>query len=128
MKITYKPLYDQFKYGHSHDIRLTLHAKSFHVTHTKKHVTKPRKYHAAKPKEYHVVPHVIYHAKPKFNQNLRKTSKKGPKKLWVPKEKIISVADILGSKEGKAKLVMVPGLWVLAAYDGKKVYVPRPGA
>src|SRR4051812_19233785 len=36
MKITYKPLYDQFKYGHSHYIRLTSHAKSFHVTHTKK--------------------------------------------------------------------------------------------
>src|SRR4051812_24618690 len=28
MKITYKPLYDQFKYDHSHDIRLTSHAKS----------------------------------------------------------------------------------------------------
>src|SRR3954469_14148432 len=98
MKITYNSLYDQFKYGHSHDIRLTSHAKSFHATHTKKHVTQPRKYHAAKPKEYHAVPHVVYYAKPKFNQNLRKTNKKRPKKLWVPKEKIISVADILGSK------------------------------
>src|SRR3954471_1357497 len=63
MKITYKPLYDQFKYGHSHDISLTSHAKSFHVTHTKKHVTQPRKYHVAKPKEYHVVPPVNYHVK-----------------------------------------------------------------
>src|SRR3954462_9460142 len=34
MKITYKPLYDQFKYGHSHDIRHTSHAKSFHIAHT----------------------------------------------------------------------------------------------
>src|SRR4051812_34541786 len=25
LKIIYKPLYDQFKYGHSHDIRLTSH-------------------------------------------------------------------------------------------------------
>src|SRR4051812_37061366 len=128
MKITYKPLYDQFKYGHSHYIRLTSHAKSFHVTHTKKYVTQPRKYHAAKPKEYHVVPPVVYHAKPKLNQNLRKTNKKGPKKLWVPKEKIFSVADILSCKEDKAQNVMVPGLWVLATHDGKKVYIPRPGA
>src|SRR4051812_11133935 len=128
IKITYKPLYDQFKYGHSHDIRLTSHAKSFHVTHTKNHVTQRRKYQVAKPKEYHAVPPGVYHANPKFNQNLRRTNKKGPKKLWVHKEKIISVADILGSKEEKAKHVMVPGLWVLAAHDGKKVYVSRPGA
>src|SRR3954469_11527057 len=120
LKITYKPLYEQFKYGHSHDIRLTSHAKSFHATHTKKHVTQPKKYHA--------IPPVNYYAKPKFNHNLRKTNKKGPKKLWVPKEKIISVADMLGSKEVKTQNVMVPGLWVLATYGGKKVYVPRPGA
>src|SRR3954466_809363 len=104
LKITYKPFYDQFKYGHSHDTRLTSHAQSFNTTHTKKHVTQPKKYHAAKPKEYHVVPPVTYHAKPKFNQNLRKTNNKRPKKLWVPKEKIISVADILGSKEDKHKM------------------------
>src|SRR4051812_12223728 len=120
LKITYKPLYEQFKYGHSHVIRLTSHAKSFHATHTKKHVTQPRKYHVAKPKEYHVVPPVVYYAKPKFNQNLRKTNNKGPKKLWVPKEKIIYVADILGSKEDKAQHVMVPGLWVLATHDGRR--------
>src|SRR3954468_20606679 len=89
LKITYKPLYDQFKYGHAHDIRLTSHAQSFNIVHTKKHVTQPKKYHVVKPKEYHVVPPVNYYAKPKFNQNLRKTNKKGPKKLWVPKEKII---------------------------------------
>src|SRR3954468_9219498 len=103
MKITYKPLYDQFKYGHYHDIRLTSHAKSFHITHTKKHVTQNRKYHVAQPKEYHVVPPVVYHVKPNFNQNLRRTNKKGPKKMRVPKKKIISVADILGNKEDKEK-------------------------
>src|SRR3954470_18969723 len=86
LKITYKPLYDQFKYGHAHDIRLTSHAQTFNTVHTKKHVTHPKKYHADKPKEYHVVPPVKYFAKPKFNQNLRRTNKKGPKKLWVPKE------------------------------------------
>src|SRR4051812_56400 len=128
LKIRYKPLYDQFKYGHAHDIRLTLHAQSFNIVHTKKHVTHPKKYHADKPKEYHVVPPVKYYAKPKFNQNLRRTNKKGPKKLWVPKKKIISVADILGGKEDKKQNVMVPGLWVLVTHDGKKVYIPRPGA
>src|SRR3954469_19514021 len=56
MKLTYKPLYDQFKYGHSHDIRHTSHAQSFHITHTKKHVTQPRKYHETHIKNYHVVP------------------------------------------------------------------------
>src|SRR4051812_8012280 len=104
MKITYKPLYDQFKYGHSHDIRLNSHAKRFHVTHTKKHVTQPRKYYAAKPKEYHAIPPVVYYAKPKFNQNLRKTNMKGTKNLWVSKEKTISVADILGSTKTKQNM------------------------
>src|SRR4051812_21977697 len=128
LKITYKPLYDQFKYVHAHDIRLTSHAQSFNIVNTKKHVTHPKKYHADKTKEYHAVPPVKYYAKPKFNQNLRRTNKKGPKKLWVPKEKIISVADILGCKEDKKQHVMVPGLWVLATHDGKKVYIPRLGA
>src|SRR3954471_21123380 len=59
MKITHKPLYDQFKYGHSHDIRLTSHAKSFYISHTKKHVTQPRKYHVTQNKEHHVVPPVV---------------------------------------------------------------------
>src|SRR3954463_12703337 len=76
MKFTYKPLYDQFKYGHSHDIRHTSHAQSFHITHTKKHVTQPRKYHETHDKKYHTVPPVKYFAKPKFNQNLRRTNKK----------------------------------------------------
>src|SRR3954463_6830548 len=54
LKITYKPLYDQFKYVHAHDIRLTSHAQKFSTVHTKKLVTHPKKYHADKPKEYHV--------------------------------------------------------------------------
>src|SRR3954463_8563338 len=76
MKFTYKPLYDQFKYGHSHDIRHTSHAQSFHITHTKKHVTQPRKYHETHIKNYHAVPPIAYNVKPKFNQNLRRTNKK----------------------------------------------------
>src|SRR3954469_17785174 len=128
MKFTYKPLYDQFKYGHSHDIRHTSHAQSFHITHTKKHVTQPRKYHETHIKNYHAVPPTAYNVKTKFNQNLRKSNKKGPKKMWVPKDKIIPIADILGSKKDKAQHVMVPGLWMLTTHDRKKVYVPRPGA
>src|SRR4051812_48697178 len=89
MKISYKPLYNQFIFGHSHDIRYTSHAQSFHITHTKKHVTQPKKYHESPNKNYHAVPLMSYNAKPKFNQNLRRTNKKGPKKMWVPKEKII---------------------------------------
>src|SRR3954464_11715185 len=128
MKISYKPLYNQFKYGHSHDIRHTSHAKSFHITHTKKHVTQPRRYHETHVKNYHAVPPTAYNVKPKFNQNLRKSNKKGPKKMWVPKDKIIPIADILGCKKDKAQHVMVPGLWMLTTHDRKKVYVPRPGA
>src|SRR3954466_4884508 len=128
MKISYKPLYDQFKYGHSHDIRHTSHAQSFHITHTKKHVTQPRRYHENLVKNYHAVPPSTYNVKPKFNQNLKKSNKKGPKKMWVPKDKIIPIADILGSKKDKAQHVMVPGLWMPTTYDRKKVYVPRPGA
>src|SRR3954466_11881640 len=128
MKISYKPLYDQFKFGHSHDIRHTSHAKSFHIAHIKKHVTQPRKYHETHDKNYDAVPPTAYNVKPKFNQNLRKSNKKGPKKMWVPKDKIIPIADILGCKEDKAQHVMVPGLWMLATHDRKKVYVPRPGA
>ena len=39
-----------------------------------------------------------FSAKPKFKQNFGKTNKQGPKKIWVPKEKIIYVADIFSSK------------------------------
>jgi hypothetical protein len=65
-----------------------------------------------------------FRAKPKFKQNFRNTNKKGPKKIWVPKEKIMYVADVLNSEVETP--IMVPGLWMLATYDGKKVYVPKP--
>ena len=59
-----------------------------------------------------------YSVKPKFNQNFGKTNKSGPKKIWVPKDKIINVADIFRSKAKTP--VMVPGLWLLTTHDGKK--------
>ena len=43
----------------------------------------------------------------------------------VPKEKIIYVAYVLNSTVETP--VMVPGLWMLMIYDGKKVYVPKSG-
>src|SRR4051812_21468982 len=127
MKITYKPLYDQFKYGHSHDIRHTSHAQSFHITHTKKHVTQPRKYHETHARNYHVVPPSTYNVKPKFNQNLRRTNKKGPNKMWVPKEKIISFADSLDDKEDNIQHDMTPGLKLLSTLEGKKDCLPSSG-
>ena len=66
-----------------------------------------------------------YSVKPKFNQSFGKTNKSGPKKIWVPKDKIIHVADIFSSKTETP--VMVPGLWLLMTHDGKKAYVPKPG-
>ena len=65
-----------------------------------------------------------YSAKPKFKQNFGKTNKPGPKKIWVPKDKIIYVADIFSSKAKTP--VMVPRLWMLSTYDRKKAYVPKP--
>src|SRR3954463_5823926 len=127
MKISYKPLYDQFKYGHSHDIRHTSHAQSFHLTHTKKHVTQPRKYHETHIKNYHAVPPIAYNVKPKFNQNLRRTNKKGPKKMWVPKKKIISFADSLDNKEDNIQHDMTPGLKLLSTLEGKKDCLPSSG-
>ena len=66
-----------------------------------------------------------YSIKPKFNQNFGKTNKSGPKKMWVPKDKIIHVVDIFSSKAKTP--IMVLGLWLLATHDGKKAYVPKPG-
>ena len=46
--------------------------------------------------------------KPKFVKNSGKTNPKGTIKIWVPKDKIVYVADVLSS--GVKTLVMVPGL------------------
>ena len=53
-----------------------------------------------------------------------KTNLKRPKKIWVPKDLIIPLADVLSNN--KRTLVMVPRQWLLTAHDGRKVYVPRP--
>lgn len=43
--------------------------------------------------------------------------------MWVPKNKIIYVADIPNNKVETP--VIVPGLWVLSMHDEKKTYIPR---
>lgn len=96
MVIKYTPLYNNFKYGHSHDIKYTSSVQRFKDP-----------------------------IKPKFPVNYRKTNPKGPKKMWVPKDKIVYVADVLSSQVTTP--VMVPRLWVLTTYDGKKVYVLKAG-
>ena len=57
-----------------------------------------------------------YYGSPRANQ-------KGPKKIWVPKDMIIPLADVLSNK--KKTPIMVPRQWLLTAHDGRKVYVPR---
>lgn len=96
MVIKYTPLYSKFKFAHSHDIKYTSSDQKF--------------------KDLN---------KPKFPVNFRRTNPKGPKKIWVPKDKIVYVADVL-SNQVKTP-VLVPGLWVLTTHDGKKVYVPKSG-
>ena len=58
------------------------------------------KYHAQIPLDYPVAP------KPQVVRNSGKTNKRGPKK-WVPKDKIIYVADIISSSVETP--IMVPG-------------------
>lgn len=96
MIIKYTPLYSNFKFGHSHDIKYTSSDKKF--------------------KDLN---------KPKFPVNYRRTNPKGPKKMLVPKDKIIYVADVLNSQVKTP--VLVPVLWVLTTHDGKKFYVPKSG-
>ena len=46
----------------------------------------------------------------------------GPKMIWVPKKKIIPIANVLDSK--KQMFIMVPRQWLLTTHDKRKVYVP----
>jgi len=47
---------------------------------------------------------------------------KGPKTVWVPKEKIIPLADILNPY--KKTQILELGKWMLTIHKGKKVYIP----
>jgi len=53
-----------------------------------------------------------------------RTNPRGPTKIWVPKSDIVDVAGM--SKRKRKAEVLVPGQWLLATHDGRKVYVPNP--
>ena len=55
--------------------------------------------------------------------NSFKTNKRRPKKIWVPNEKIILIADVLDNN--KQTPIMVPRQWLLTADDSIKVYVQK---
>ena len=55
------------------------------------------------------------------SSNALRTNNKGPKKIWVPNQKIIYVADIFNHKKNTS--IMVPGQWLLTSQDIRKVYV-----
>lgn len=83
----------------------------------------------AKVKPYSLFNHAFMYKypthKPKFVKNYVKKNPKGPRKMWVPKDKIIYVTDILSS--GVETPVMVPGLSMLMEHDVNKAYVPKSG-
>jgi len=56
------------------------------------------------------------------NISWRKTNMKGPKTVWVPKEKIIPLADIL--HPNKKTQILELRKWMLIIHKGKKVYIP----
>lgn len=47
-----------------------------------------------------------------------------PKKIWVPKENIVVVVDMLVNR--KETTVIVPGQWLFTSYEKRKVYVLMP--
>ena len=79
----------------------------------------------AKPISFNSWKYDFFFAETKFVHNSSRSNKKGPKKLWVPKDKIIYVAYILNSTIETP--VLTPGLWLLVTHDGKKAYVPNSG-
>lgn len=96
MIIKNTPLYSSFKYGHPHDIKFTRPDQNIKLV-----------------------------CKPKLKQNFRKSNIRGPKKVWVPKHKIIYVADVLSSKVTTP--ILRSGQWMLTTHNGKKVYLPKLG-
>ena len=60
-----------------------------------------------------------------INLSSNRTLKSLTKKIWVPKDKIVYVADVFDNKVETP--VLVPGLWMLSTHDTKKSYVPKFG-
>jgi len=55
------------------------------------------------------------------DKSLRKTNMKGPKTVWVPKEKIIPLADILNPN--KKTQILELGKWVLTIHVRKSTFL-----
>jgi len=51
------------------------------------------------------------------------TNPRGPIKIWVPKTDIVDVASV--SKRKRKAEVLVPGQWLFATHDRRKVFVPN---
>ena len=84
----------------------------------KKNKSLRTKSHAQISLDYHVA------QAPRVFRTSGKTNKRGPRK-WVPKDKIVYLADILNSSIETP--ILVSGQWMLATHDGRKAYVPRTG-
>src|ERR1044072_75274 len=115
-----KALYEQFvssgtyagssEFTHSKSSQRQLQERN-KILVTKPHVQIPLKYPVAQA--------------PKVSRTSgKKTNKRGPRK-WVPKNKIVFLADILNSSSETP--VIVPGQWMLVTHKGRKAYVPRIG-
>ncbi|RDX64045.1 hypothetical protein CR513_57442, partial [Mucuna pruriens] len=64
------------------------------------------------------------HPKGSFKQS--RTNKKIPNRIWLPKNMIVLIVDLLDSR--KETPIMILGQWLLTSHDKKKVYVPRTWA
>jgi len=59
------------------------------------------------------------------NKTWRKTNMKRPKTRWVPKVKVLSLADKLNPS--KKTQILKLKKWMLTVHKGKKVYIPIIG-
>ena len=114
-----KALYEQF-------VPSGTHVRSSEPTHSEGSQRQPQKRNKSSKTKNHAQRASDY-SKVKTPRTFRSsggTNKKGPRK-WVPKDKIIYLADILSSSIETP--IMVPGQWMFATHDGRKAYVPRTG-
>lgn len=93
--IKYTPLYSHFIYGHDHDLKFTSSVNKF-----------------AKPI-----------SQSEFRKNFRRTNKRGPRKVWVPKKKIVDDAGVYQSKEKPPSSEKV--LWKLPSDRKEEVNVQK---
>ena len=63
------------------------------------------------------------HLRKTRSSNAFRINKKGPKNIWIPKEKIIPIFN-----HNKDTPTMVLWHWLLMSHDKRKVYVPMPNS